>query len=165
MQRWKDIDRGECKWNRGWSCHNMRQSTMLKANNLVQSNLGPRVFSGNGRWRLKKTLVNFISSSPDFGEKIACAVRLKVCCWLKTMLALTISQRNYRLLVYDVRIRPIFKNYQLISWDTATYECSFLYSHLAIMIICYVKTYSLRQSSKMMQQCPAFNTASKAKCF
>ena len=69
-------------------------------------NLGPRVFSGNGRWRLTKTLVKFISSPPDFGEKIACAVRLNVCCWLKTMLALTISQTNYRSLVYDVKIRP-----------------------------------------------------------
>ena len=34
---------------------------------------------------------------------------------IKTMLALTISQTNYRLLVYDVKIRSIFKIYPLIS--------------------------------------------------
>ena len=45
----------------------------------------------------------------------------------------------------------------------AEYECSFLYSHLAVTIMRYVKTNSLRQSSKMMQQCPAFNTVSKVK--
>ena len=30
-------------------------------------------------------------------------------------LVLTISETNYRLLVYDVKIRSIFKNYPLIS--------------------------------------------------
>ena len=80
--------------------------------------------------RLTKTLVKFISSPPNFWGKNACAVRLNVCFWLKTMLALTISETNYRLLVYDVKIRSIFKNYPLISWDAARYDCSFLSSHL-----------------------------------
>ena len=57
LQEYYHVIEGElCRWN--------------KFNCIV--NLGPRVFSD-------KAADEFISSSPNFGEKNACAVRLNVC--------------------------------------------------------------------------------------
>ena len=125
----------------------------VRNSSIMEYNLGPRVFSDKAADE-DPGKIHFIF--PKFWGKRRMRSEAQ---------RMLLIKNNDGACYFWNKLRSIFKNYLLISWDTARYDCSFLSSHLTLTIIRYVKTYSLRQSSKMMQQCPAFNTASKVKCF
>ena len=78
----------------------------------TQKNLGPRVFLDKAADE-DPGRIHFIV--PRFWRKKRMRSEAQRMLLLKTMLALTISETNYRLLVYDAKIRSILKNYLLIS--------------------------------------------------
>ena len=83
---------------------------------MGSTNLGPRAFSDKAADE-DPGKIHFIF--PKFWGKKRMRSEAQRMLLIKNnagaRLALTISETNYRFLVYDVKIRSIFKNYPLIS--------------------------------------------------